>query len=75
MFVDRDWRGRGVGRALLERLIDVSRARGLREIRLGTLPEMTEAQSLYRSVGFAPIDAYRSSEIGHPIFFGLELAE
>jgi putative acetyltransferase len=74
MFVDADWRGRGVGRALLETLIASARERGHREIRLGTLPEMIEAQSLYRSVGFVPIEAYRSAEIGHPLFVALELA-
>lgn len=75
MFVDPAWRGRGVGRALIERLVEASRARGHREIRLGTLPEMLEAQALYRSVGFVPIDAYRSAEIGHPLFFALELGD
>jgi GNAT superfamily N-acetyltransferase len=74
MFVDPSWRGRGVGRALLERLVDNARACGHREIRLGTLPEMLEAQALYRSVGFVPIAAYRASEIGHPLFFALDLS-
>jgi GNAT superfamily N-acetyltransferase len=73
MFVDPEWRGRGVGRALLAQLIEGARANGHREIRLGTLPEMIEAQALYRSFGFRPIDAYRASEIGHPLFFALDL--
>lgn len=73
MFVDAEWRGRGVGRALLARLIEGARANGHREIRLGTLPEMIEAQTLYRSFGFGPIDPYRASEIGHPLFFSLDL--
>ena len=73
MFVDAEWRGRGVGRALLETLIASARDRGHREIRLGTLPEMIEAQALYRSVGFVPIEPYRAAEIGHPLFFALEL--
>ena len=75
MFVDAAWRGCGVGRALLERLIESARALGYHQIRLGTLPEMTEAQSLYRSVGFAPIEAYRSAEVGHPLFFALDLRD
>ena len=75
MFVDAEWRGRGVGRALLARLIDSARTLGYKEIRLGTLPEMIEAQSLYRSFGFVPIEAYRSAEIGHPLFFALELGD
>jgi hypothetical protein len=34
---------------------------------------MIEAQALYRSFGFRPIDPYRASEIGHPLFFSLDL--
>ena len=34
MFVDPAWRGRGVGRALLERLIAAARERGHAELRL-----------------------------------------
>ena len=73
MFVDPSWRGRGVGRALLERLIEAARQRGHRELRLGTLPDMLPAQQLYGSLGFVPIDAYREAEIGHPLFFALDL--
>ena len=73
MFVDEEWRGQGVGRALLETLIAAAPDRGHREIRLGTLPEMVEAQALYRSVGFVPVEAYRAAEVGHPLFFALEL--
>ena len=73
MFVDPAWRGRGIARALLERLIASARERGHSELRLGTLPDMLEAQALYRSVGFVPIERYRESEIGHPVFFGLDL--
>jgi GNAT superfamily N-acetyltransferase len=73
MFVDPGWRGRGIGRALLERLIAAARERGHVELRLGTLPEMIEAQGLYRSLGFTPIERYRPEELGHSLFFALDL--
>jgi GNAT superfamily N-acetyltransferase len=73
MFVDSAWRGSGVGRALLERLITCARERGYRQLRLGTLTEMTVAQALYRSLGFAPIDRYRADEMIDTCFFQLDL--
>jgi ribosomal protein S18 acetylase RimI-like enzyme len=73
MYVDPAFRGRGVGRALLERLITSARERGYREIRLGTLHEMLEAQALYRSLGFTPIERYRDDEMVDTMFFKLDL--
>ena len=73
MFVDAAWRGRGVGRALLETLIDGARARGYKILRLGTLQDMTVAQSLYHSLGFTPIDRYRADELIDTTFYELTL--
>jgi ribosomal protein S18 acetylase RimI-like enzyme len=58
-----------VGRALLEALIAGARERGYAKLRLGTLEEMKEAQSLYHSVGFRPIERYRPDEIVDTIFY------
>jgi putative acetyltransferase len=69
MYVDPAWRGRGVGRALLETLIAGARGRGYLTLRLGTLEEMKVAQSLYHSVGFRPIERYRPDEIVDTIFY------
>ena len=44
--------GRGVGRALVEACVERARAAGKRRLVLLTLPSMTAAQSLYRSLGF-----------------------
>ena len=63
MFVDASWRGRGVGRALMQAVMDGARARGYETLRLGTLADMTAAQALYRSLGFTPIDRYRADEL------------
>ncbi|MDB4883546.1 MAG: hypothetical protein JWL95_2312 [Gemmatimonadetes bacterium] len=73
MFVDPAWRGTGVGRALLERLLAFARERGYRHVRLGTLPEMTAAQALYRALGFVPIERYRADEMVDTFFFQLDL--
>jgi GNAT superfamily N-acetyltransferase len=73
MYVDVAWRGRGVGRALMERLINEARARGYETLRLGTLDDMADAQSLYRSLGFAPISRYRPDELMDTRFFEMHL--
>jgi putative acetyltransferase len=73
MFVDAAWRGQGVGRALLEELVAGATARGYRTLRLGTLRDMTAAQSLYQSLGFAPIARYRPDELMETTFYELPL--
>jgi GNAT superfamily N-acetyltransferase len=73
MFVDGAWRGRGVGRALLEALIAGARTRGNRTLRLGTLQDMTAAQALYHSLGFMPIGRYRPDELMDTRFYELAL--
>jgi putative acetyltransferase len=74
MFVDAEWRGRGVGRALLEALIVGAHERGYAALRLGTLQDMDAAQSLYRSLGFVPISRYRPDELMDTQFYELSLA-
>lgn len=49
--VREDWQRRGIGRALMERLIEVARARGCKGIWLGTEPDNDAALALYRSMG------------------------
>lgn len=73
MFVDRAWRGRGVGRALLETLIARARAIGYHRLRLGTITDMTAARSLYHSLGFVPIERYRPDEMVDTEFYELRL--
>ena len=51
--VDHAVRGRGIGRALLERACEVARERGARRIWLRVLATNPGAKRLYESVGFA----------------------
>lgn len=54
------WRGRGVGRALLEAIVAAARARGYRRLYLetGTTDAYTPALALYRRAGFVACDAF-----------------
>jgi len=73
MYVAPGWRGRGVGRALLETLIEHARTIGYQRLRLGTLADMTRAQTLYQSLGFVPIERYREDEMVDTEFYEKDL--
>lgn len=59
MYFRKDARGRGAGRALLQRLLDEARARGYRRCYLETLTGMDAAQHLYEALGFTRIEGAR----------------
>jgi L-amino acid N-acyltransferase YncA len=52
MLVDRDWRGAGVGSALVRAAIDWARGQGLHKLCLEVFPHNTGAIALYRKSGF-----------------------
>lgn len=70
MFVSEAFRGRGLGRAIVDRLIADARAIGYHTLKLESLSFLHAAHHLYHSVGFrdvAPYDdnsmtAYQSAE-------------
>jgi len=67
------FRGCGAGRALAEALIRAAREIGYRRMRLDTLPQMRDAQSLYRDLGFHEIPAYCHNPIAGTRYFELAL--
>jgi GNAT superfamily N-acetyltransferase len=73
LYVSRAARGRGLGRALVERIIAEARTLGYRSLLLDTLPFMKEAQALYLSMGFKPTTAYRFNPIAGSAFLRLDL--
>lgn len=73
LYVRQAARGRGLGRRLVERLIDEARAIGYRNMVLDTLPQMRSAFALYMSLGFIPIPPYYDSPIDDASYLGLRL--
>ncbi len=55
MYTIAEWRGKGVGTALVEKLVEYARAQGVGRVWLHTEPG---ARSLYDRAGFCPNDAY-----------------
>jgi predicted GNAT family N-acyltransferase len=63
MAVLKNWRGQGVGAAVLVRLIEQARARGMGRL---TLHAQTQAAGFYRRFGFAPCsEVYVEAQIPH----------
>jgi len=59
VYVERTWRGKGVGRLLLDRLIDLARAIGYHKMVLAALASNTGGVALYTRAGFTTVGTYR----------------
>ncbi len=55
VYVDPAAQGRGVGRALLDALVDSTEAAGIWTIQSGVFPENTASRALHRAAGFREI--------------------
>eukprot|EP01012_Entosiphon_sulcatum_P000467 TRINITY_DN10075_c0_g1_i1.p1 TRINITY_DN10075_c0_g1~~TRINITY_DN10075_c0_g1_i1.p1 ORF type:complete len:174 (+),score=23.66 TRINITY_DN10075_c0_g1_i1:24-524(+) len=73
LYVAPNYRGAGLGRALVDAAIAHARKVGYDEVRLDTLPFMHRAMALYTSAGFLPIPAYYSTPVEGTVFLGLRL--
>ena len=68
LYVTAEGRGQGLGKRLIERLFDEARRIGYREMRLDTLPTMTEAIALYPRFGFVPMEPYYDTPVAGTLF-------
>jgi putative acetyltransferase len=74
LFVRPGFRGKGIGRALAEKIIREAREIGYSRMRLDTLPtKMGEAIKMYRSHGFREIEAYYHNPVEGALFMELAL--
>jgi ribosomal protein S18 acetylase RimI-like enzyme len=75
LYVRASGRGAGLGRRLTRDLIKEARLQGYRRVLLDTLPTMSEAQTLYRSLGFVEIAAYCENPIEGTRYMALILGD
>jgi ribosomal protein S18 acetylase RimI-like enzyme len=75
LYVRPEARGHGLGRTLVNSIIELSSAGGYRRMVLETLTSMTEARALYRSLGFAECAPYYANPQPDIDFMELNLRE
>ncbi len=74
LFLRPEFRGRGLGRVLVERVIEEARQIGYTQLCLDTLPgRMDKAIALYKSIGFKEIEPYYNNPIAGATFMELRL--
>jgi len=74
LFVRGEYRDRGLGRVLVEAIIEEARKIGYMHMRLDTIADrMERAIALYRSIGFVEIPPYRQNPVDTATFMELDL--
>jgi ribosomal protein S18 acetylase RimI-like enzyme len=68
LYVSPEGRGAGLGKRLVEAIVMEAERIGYREMRLDTLPSMTGAIALYRTLGFEPIEPYYDTPVIGTLF-------
>jgi L-amino acid N-acyltransferase YncA len=59
IYVERAWRGKGVGRVLLERLVALAREHGYHKLVLSAFPTNDAGMALYQKLGFRTVGIYK----------------
>ena len=73
VFLQMDYRGLGLGKMMMEQVIEDARRAGYREMVLDTLPIMTGACGLYDRMGFVPTEKYNDNPLPYAIYRKLVL--
>ncbi|HXC44815.1 MAG TPA: GNAT family N-acetyltransferase [Candidatus Dormibacteraeota bacterium] len=74
LYLRPQFRGKGVGRTLAERIVAEARQIGYQRMRLDTVePVMKDAVAMYRKLGFKEIAPYCANPMAGAIYMELEL--
>jgi ribosomal protein S18 acetylase RimI-like enzyme len=75
LYVRKNARGLGIGKKLVEMVINDAKKIGYKKMRLDTLPDkMKEAQKIYKSWGFYEIEPYYYNPIDGVMYMELDLS-
>jgi GNAT superfamily N-acetyltransferase len=73
LYVCPQYRGNGVGSALLNRLLEEARGAGYQDMYADTLESMAPALQMYKQFGFSEVPPYSPNATPHAIFLRLSL--
>ena len=74
LYVRPQFRGKGVGRILIDRVIAEARQMGYQRMRLDTVePVMRDAVAMYRKIGFREIPPYCNNPMPGALYMELAL--
>ena len=73
LYIKPAYRGRGLARVLLEKIVEEARQCGYGELFGDTLPAMAAAMELYRRMGFVEVAPYSESPTPGAIYLRLSL--
>jgi phosphinothricin acetyltransferase len=59
IYVERSWRGKGAGRVLLARLVELGREHGFHKLVLSAFPFNAGGLALYERLGFRTVGVYK----------------
>lgn len=72
LYLRPEFRGKGLGRQMTVRVIEDAKEIGYKAIYLDTLPFLSSAVAMYRSLGFYEIESYNDSPMTTSIFMRLD---
>jgi GNAT superfamily N-acetyltransferase len=73
LYIRPAYRGRGLGKRLVERVLDEAAGAGYSRMVLDTLPSLRDAIGLYRSLGFVDTERYYDGSPACALFLSREL--
>jgi ribosomal protein S18 acetylase RimI-like enzyme len=73
LYVRPAYRKSGVGKRLIDAIMEAARRSDFRTLHLDTLPSMTSAQALYRKLGFVETPPYNDKFLPGTRFYALSL--
>ncbi len=59
VYIERGWRGRGIGKRILARLIELARELGYHKLVLSAFPTNAGGMALYQKFGFRTVGIYK----------------
>ena len=75
LYVRPEFRGKQLGKQMVERILQDAKEIGYAEILLDTMPFLQSAIRLYRELGFVEIPCYNDSPLDTTIYMKLDLNE